>query len=760
MPNILNAAPITYENATIQVETFTYSEEKQNELHDTCRNTHLIKRSADLIIAVPLRAGLEPIGGTIAQIDLEKELGIVRSLASHALQRELFNMDCWIYSTKPLTYLKTKQNILEECMVEGAVLVKGLAVFPKYEIEFRVIDPLGTGSFVSLNINVGTAPRISINCYDLMRNGISVIGFYVGKAYYGKNPELKPRFSSVGRVINVNSDGMLELEDIRDGEENIIDPTTLYLEPREDLLEYCIRCIYKENAPLILSNLESKLAQFHIGNSKLQKLTTALKGYQKFNLKLVDGHVFKIGNFLTDTASEVKHLKVFDAEKPLFVYAHGAAKTSQYNDPGLQTYGPFSREDFTPTKPHICVVFQASKKGQVEQVIHKFLNGIPPVPYGKNGKFFEFTGLKNKFRIKDCTLEYFPAADDSIESYNKAIGSALQAGGTTKPFDFALIQIDSNFRDRKPNENPYLAAKSRFIGQQIPVQEFTLESLTQPDARIVWSLNNMALATYAKLGGVPWLLTADAPMAHEVVIGIGSAMIYTSRLAAKQRMVGITTVFKGDGRYFVNNVSSAVLASEYFETLLTNLRTTIDRIKVDFNWRPKDTVRLIFHAFKTFADAEANAVKQLMKELGDYNVEYSFIHVAPNHPYVLFDDSQRGIFGKGVFAPPRARYLQISEHVSLVSLTGAQELKKPTDGLPQPVQLILHRDSTFKDMTYLSKQVIKFGAHSWRSFQPAPMPVSVYYSQLMAQMLSQLNGVSSWNPDAILNKIGTTRWFL
>lgn len=760
MSNLLNTAPIFYEGATINVETFTYSEEKMNELQAEYRKTHLIKRNNDLIIAVPHKKEYQKIGGDSATIDLKTDLSLVRSLANKALYRTLLKMDCWIYSLRPLTYLKTKTNILEDCMPNGINFIKGLGVFPKYEIEFRVINPLEKEAFVSLNVNVGIAPRISINCYDLMLKGVSIIGMYVGKANQGKNIELRPRFSTVGRVVNVNSDGMLELDDIKDGEESIVDPTTHYIEPREDLLEYCIRCLYKENAPIIISNLAGKSSKYHIGNQKLQKLTTALSGYQKLKLQLVDGITFQIGDFLNDNSQNEKYLKIFDAEKPLFVYAHGATKTNLYNDLGLQNYGPFSREDFTPTRPHICVVYQANKKGQVEQILNKFINGIPPVSYGKGGRTFEYTGLKNKFRIQDCTLEYFPAADDSIESYNKAITAALQAGGSSKGFDFALVQIDNSFRDRKADNNPYLAAKSRFIGQQIPVQEFTLESLTQPDARIVWSLNNMALATYAKLGGVPWLLTADAPIVHEIVFGIGSAMIHTSRLATKQRMVGITTVFKGDGRYFVNNISSAVLAEDYFETLLANLRTTIERVKVDFNWRPRDTVRLIFHAFKTFADAEAEAVKQLMNELGDYNVEYAFVHVAQNHPYVLFDTLQKGIYGKGIFAPPRARYLQLSEHVSLVSLTGPTELKKPTDGLPQPVQLILHRDSTFKDMTYLSKQVIKFGAHSWRSFQPAPMPVSVYYSQLMAQMLSQLNGLQTWNPDAVYNKIGTTRWFL
>ncbi|WP_293907724.1 argonaute/piwi family protein [Sphingobacterium sp. UBA5670] len=759
MPNILNVAPIFFENCIIEGEYFPYSDEKKEELLNHYRNSHLIKREGDKLIAISTKSGQSRLGGIVQSFELKDNLSLVRSLAIKSLFKELYFRDCWIYSSKPLIYLKNKQNLLNDCLPEGVRPIKGLAVFPKYEIDFRIIDTMSTGPFVGLSLNLSLAPRISINCYELMRNGVPILGYYVGKAYGGRNPDLKPRFTTLGKVKSVNEDGMLVLDDVKSSEDELVDPTIVFLEPREDLLEYCIRHLYKTKANEILSNLDRQLLQYHTGNNKYNKLNKALKTYQQFNLSLVEGIMFSLGDFLMDNNGKY-HIKVFNAGKPVFVYGHGGTKTNTYNDIGLQNYGPYSREDFTPSKPNICIIAQKNKRGQVEQVIQKFINGIPPAAFGKQGKTFEFTGLKNKFRIQDFSYEFFEAENSTIEAYNKAISAALKKSGDTKPFNLALVQIDNNFRDRKPNENPYLVAKARFIGQQISVQEFTLESLSLPDSRIMWSLNNMALATYAKMGGVPWLLTADAPMAHEIVFGIGSAMIYTSRLAAKQRMVGITTVFKGDGRYFINNISSAVLMEDYFETLLENLRNTIERVKIDFNWRPKDSVRLVFHAFKTFADNEVNAVKKVMSELGEFNVEFAFVHVAQNHPYMLFDYSQKGFFGKGAFVPERGRYLQLTEHISLVMLTGPTELKKASDGNPRPIQLVLHRDSTFRDMPYLSKQVIKFGAHSWRSFAPAPMPVSVYYSQLMAQMLSQLTGVSSWNPDAIYNKIGTTRWFL
>lgn len=762
MPHILNVAPVIFEGGAITIEKVAYSKELFDQLHLSHRRSHLIKRSGDNIRLIPLRADAPVYGGEPVTVNLKDDLSLVASLAREAMYRHLLHKDCWVSGMKPISYLVTRKNLLEECMPANVTHVKGLGVYAKWEVDFRVVNPSGTAPFVGMSICISTAPRIAINCQMLLAAGFPIVGSYVGVSHSGKNPELKPHFLTIGKVSRVLGNGIIELEDVKEGYESQVDPITVFLEPREDILEKCIRFYYRENAEQILGNLERKTSAFHTGKSKYDKLHAGLKAFSEFNLNLVDNVPFRLGDFMTDATLSGRHFKIFTAEKPLFVFSVGGSHNSPYNDFGLQKYGPYSKEFHSPAKPRICIVCQAKKKGQVEIIFQKFLNGITPVAYGSSGKTYEFTGLKTKYYLQDCNFEFFISSDDSAGAYNKAITEALRAASNGKSWDIALVQIDQNFRSRPPDNNPYLIAKSRFVSQGVPVQEFTLESLGLPDDKVVWTLNNMALATYAKLGGVPWLLAADKPIAHEVVFGIGSSNVQNSRFGQRERMIGITTVFTGDGNYFLNNISAAVPADDYFETLLTNLRTTMEQVKKFYNWQARDTVRLIFHAFKTFKDTEANAVKQVMGELGDYDVEFAFVHVAATHQYQLFDTTQQGIgqSKKGVYAPQRAKYLQLSEHVSLVSLTGAQELKKAADGLPQPVQLILHRDSTFTDMTYLSRQVVKFGSHSWRSFQPAPMPVTVYYSQLMAQMIGQLSSISTWNSDALFNKIGKTRWFL
>jgi hypothetical protein len=262
------------------------------------------------------------------------------------------------------------------------------------------------------------------------------------------------------------------------------------------------------------------------------------------------------------------------------------------------------------------------------------------------------------------------------------------------------------------------------------------------------------------------LIRADQSMAHELVIGIGSATIGESRLGESERVVGITTVFTGDGNYCISNLSRAVAFKDYQSELLNTLRIAVNQVREEINWKPKDPVRLVFHAFKPLRDAETEAVKTLMEEMGEYDVEYAFIHVVEAHPYLIFDQNQQGEFDKrtkkkkGVMGPTRGLFFRLSDHEVLLSLTGFRDVKRPEDGIPFPVLLRLHRHSTFVDTTYLARQVFTFASHSWQGFFPCDMPVSILYSGLIARLLGQLSTIRNWNQNVMLGRIGWTRWFL
>src|SRR5271157_46120 len=398
---------------------------------------------------------------------------------------------------------------------------------------------------------------------------------------------------------------------------------------------------------------------------------------------------------------------------------------------------------------------------------------LPPPPPRDRGRlpkrqtnYFE-KGFCRKYALQDIHYEFFLAEGSSVDSYRKACQRALEKLVAGQKWDLAIVQIEEPFHQLTAQCNPYFVSKVSFHTHQIPVQEFEIETTRRPDKELIYVLNNMGLAIYAKLNGIPWLLKANPTIAHELVIGLGSATVGEGRLGQQERFVGITTLFSGDGNYHLSNLSKAVSMDEYETALLGSLRAAILKVRTDMNWQPKDQVRLVFHAtFKRFSRKEVQSIKGLLSELGDYDVEYAFVQLSEQHPYILFDKKQSGAFDyetkriKGIYAPERGRYLELGNRGVLLSLTGPREVKRPEDGTPRPLFLSLHRDSTFTDMTYLTRQVFRFACHSWRTFLPASVPVTIQYSNLIANALGHLSLMDRWNPEVMLGRIGTTRWFL
>ena len=566
---------------------------------------------------------------------------------------------------------------------------------------------------------------------------------------------IEPQLELLGKFSSY-SEGKLLLKDPT-GDSEILEMKDARIEASWEAMDRCIELVFGKEAEKARDHLSVQLAQLRSGPSKLEAIQNVGKYFQKQKLELTEGQTFNIENQLTQ--SESKFPETFQAPKPVFVFDPNLSKKSQDRIQGLSQHGPYSGQTFSKNRPKICIICQERKKGLVEKFLHKFLFGIESSAFPD--------GFQKKMRIESPKITYFTCADATATSYETSSKRAItSATDTNEKWDLCLVQIDEEFRRRPPPENPYLTAKRLFMSQQTPVQSFTSETASMHDKRIAFAMNNISLASYAKLGGIPWLLTADGIPTRELVFGLGSSSIGHTKLGKRKRYVGITTVFSGHGHYWVSNISPAVSFDDYEKTLIQSLQQTVGRVSKDSNWQAGDNIRLVFHVFKPLNSAEINAVKQVMKELGDYEVEYAFLHVEKKHPFLLFDARENGkpcydtSQLKGTYAPTRGRSLHLSEYESLLVTTGPAQLKRSDDGLPFPILLKLHRDSTFKDMTYLTRQAYAFTFHSWRTYAECEMPVTVYYSQLVARLLGELSEIPNWDPDVMLGRIGRTRWFL
>ena len=110
--------------------------------------------------------------------------------------------------------------------------------------------------------------------------------------------------------------------------------------------------------------------------------------------------------------------------------------------------------------------------------------------------------------------------------------------------------------------------------------------------------------------------------------------------------------------------------------------------------------------------------------------------------------------------PPRGRLVQLGKFTRLLCTKGPSLVKRPVSPLPRPLLIKVHDESTYKDLQYLSEQVLKFTSLSWRGTQPSEDPVTILYSELIARLLARLRCIDGWSPNILNTRLRHSMWFL
>lgn len=730
MPIFLNAFPLTVPSKELDVLHVPYTKDALDDFRARHSATHAFRRQNDSILIFS-GDGTYPVSGETKTISLKENFGLFCSLAKDGLKRHLSEVGRHPTGFKPieLVSLRPEDDLLS--LIVGNQYPLKIAV--KYSIDTRVV-----GGEPCLVIDCSTRRVVKENCRYFLRKGFNLNGRYV---VIEQDDGFRKLLGSVSSVTGQK----LQITRLS-GETTEVKAEEVYLEASRTNFDDYIQQTHGAQKDVINDRIRESISIFNGGESKKSRIDRIKKYLQKEGITLIDGTRIEIGE-----SPDIQR-NCAQIQKPVFIFNDNGEAT--WAERGLTQYGPYTKRTFDRHDPSICVICTQQDQGRVEQFVRKFLKGIPTSKYFKNG-------LEGKFTIGTSQHEVFVTSNDSAEAYRSAIEAAIKSkadeGGR---WDLALVQVRQSFKKLTATENPYYIGKNLFFLHQVPVQDFTIELTGQYDKSLGYSLNNMALACYAKMGGVPWLLKSSPTLSHELVIGIGSANIGQGRSATRRRVMGITTVFSGDGSYIVSNTSKAVAPDAYCDALTTVLGETIEKVQKRMNWQKGDTIRLVFHAqVKRFNSDEIKAVRSVIDKYRAYQIEYAFVKVSENHGLHMFD-TETASAQKGRLAPPRGKTFKLSRHEMLVYLIGQQELRQKTDGHPRGLILDVHRNSTFKDLTYLSTQLYNFASHSWRSYFPNPMPVTISYSDLIAQNLGWLNELGGWNDSVMIGKIGQSQWFL
>ncbi len=397
-------------------------------------------------------------------------------------------------------------------------------------------------------------------------------------------------------------------------------------------------------------------------------------------------------------------------------YFYSNRKNTQglkYYDQMVMAYQPYSLELYQNKEINIGIVCPSEYQGETEGFIKKTEAKLKEV-FHFNSLNFHFKTIKNK----------------DLESYKEVLyDEAL--------LKCELIYVIVNEAQEKlsPSNSPYYVCKAKFIGNGIPTQDIQIETIRQN--LNAFTMTNIALNSYAKLGGTAWTIEKEDKLKDELVIGIGSTLSENG-----QFVLGIAQVFHNDGRYMTGDCSPLSSFTNYAENLENHLFKTLQPLVEEMS--KSGTFRLIFHLFKSASEEyEIKAINGLKERLANYNFEFALVHLAYGHNFRLYYNDGNSDINQGT-------YIQLSKHSALLHFVSKSDL---------PLKIDLDKRSTFTSLFYIAKQVYWFSHLSHRSYMPSKRTVTIMYPSLMAKMTEELKKVEGWDYER-LKAVSDKLWFI
>lgn len=680
---------------------------------------------------------------------------------------------------KPFTFLAQRKELISSVVdnIKGLPgIVKSFKIFPKYILEPKIFALHDDEASIGLFLRLKTNWQIQASLSSLQNEGVELQNLYVVRRHPTPDQRrLVGRIDYLSQQIVHLSESFDELSSVPEEE--------VWLEGSKTSFSRCLKAILGDQYESFESARTVQESQLLTGpalDKTLAEMQTFLA--KKSPLQIAPDLQGLIGDQI-GVINTKDYQSIVTASPVEYCFDTARTKKSIYAWVGIDKYGPFSRDFFSKKTPEIAVFFPDTAQGAVENFLRELRDGISikkrvvdddgNVEWKETsrytGGFAKIFGLINpKFTLH--SIPWFKNIHKPPASvYREEIERVLSNQEVT-PDAAVVVLLDSHAR-LPDSENPYLHSKSLLLMAGIPVQEARLATISQPKKDLQYTLQNLTLALYAKMKGLPWTVDHDLTINDELVIGVGTCELSGSRFTARQRFVGITTVFRGDGNYLLGNLSKECSYDEYPNELKNSTLSVLQEVKKRNDWQAGDTVRLVFHTARPLKNIEvADIIADCVAQVGsEQNIEFAFLTISHDHPFTILDKSQLGVRVrkndsrsplKGVYAPERGTILQLGRYTRLLSTNSPLLIKRPSSPLPTPLLIHLHPQSTYYDLTYLSEQVLKFTSLSWKSLLPASDPVTIYYSELIAGLLARLKNASGWSPAMLNIKLRASKWFL
>jgi hypothetical protein len=414
-----------------------------------------------------------------------------------------------------------------------------------------------------------------------------------------------------------------------------------------------------------------------------------------------------------------------------YVFANDKRDTSQFQ--GVKKHGPLER---IPDNSVICFMYRPREKPLSYELYHAL----------RGEKYATFPGMKSMFsfslskeHVMGVPLEGYE--EETIRTAVERVASFAENRPVLPLILFPWTRLEWN----QEGIDAYYRTKYQFLAKKLPTQFVSLQRICGRDG-LKWSISNIGLAVFSKLGGKPWKLATN----HErcLIIGIGQAH---RRIGDNiSRFFAYSVLSDSSGLYdSIRILSASENKEQYLNGLTEKIKTVIDELSEHYE-------RFVIHTpFKLKID-EMQAIQTALERIENESGEKTFA-------VLKFNDNSK-YFGFALNnnskVPYESSYVPLGKRQYLVWFEGLQ-YHNPTIrrriARPMHIEFVYsNKELSHDDERGYLQDAINLSGANWRGFNAKTLPISVYYAKLIAKYIREFDRLGF--PE--INIENLSPWFL
>ncbi|MEP7364993.1 MAG: Piwi domain-containing protein [Acidobacteriota bacterium] len=394
---------------------------------------------------------------------------------------------------------------------------------------------------------------------------------------------------------------------------------------------------------------------------------------------------------------------------------------------GLEQAGPLEPP---PTKEYGFIIIYRNDHRPLAEDLYRALMG--------KSQNVAFSGLSSVFKLDIAKFQGISVSAWTREELDRALSETAATIVEHPETTYLALMIED-----KTNEALYFAAKYFCIQKEIPLQVVSAQLIQQRE-QFKWSVSNIALQIFTKLGGKPWKVVP----AHDkcLIIGIGQA--HRTGIEGIQKYFAYCVATDSSGIY----KKIAVLSNtNSHSNYLSDLRQSL--VKELTVAAPGQYQHCVIHIPFKIKKEELAAIEEAIAAATERQQGIAFCVIKINEHHKFF-----GYARNNSRVPREGTIARLSHSEVLLWFEGLRHdrdvIRKRTANPAHLEFLWPHPPPADCDQTLYLQDLFNLSGTNWRGFNALSTPISTYYCKLIARFLAQF-------PSELQKIEATTEpWFL